>query len=73
MARKNRRIRECYISTMICPVCGCVTYVPRKPRQERKHFHKKKIWCPQCLVERNFIEYQEDVPVRNGLGELIVR
>lgn len=71
MGRKNRRIRECYISTMVCPKCGCVMFVPRKPRQERERNHKKKLWCPQCMKEVNFIEYQNDVAYRNGLGEVI--
>lgn len=71
MGRKNKRIRECYISTMICPYCGCKTFVPRKPRHERERMHQKKLWCPNCLKERNFIEYQEDVPIKNGVGEVI--
>jgi ribosomal protein S27AE len=71
MGRKNRRIRECYISTMVCPKCGNVTFVPRKPRQEREKYHRKKLWCPYCKTERNFIEYQDRVAYRNGLGEAI--
>lgn len=71
MGRKNRRIRECYISKMVCPHCGCVTFVPRKPRHEREKYHNKKLWCPQCMKEVNFIEYQEKVPYSNGLGEVL--
>lgn len=65
--------RNCYISTMVCTKCGCITFVPRKPGHARSRGHLKKLWCPNCLKEVNFVEYPEDMAMRNGNGDNISR
>lgn len=71
MPRRNNRIRECYVSTMVCPVCKGIQFVERRPHTQRPKYHKKKLWCVNCETERNFTEYSDSIAYKNGLGERV--
>lgn len=50
-----------------CPWCGFQMPIFRRAAKGRKIGHLKKMWCPKCQHEHNFVqldewmEYREDI------------
>ena len=52
----SKRIRNTYISTLVCKNCGHIATVPRKEFQKRKIGHIKTMYCPRCKDMSDFNE-----------------
>lgn len=50
---RQRQVRQ---RVLACPNCGTKTYIWRKASKLRERGHKKRMWCPTCGKERNFVE-----------------
>jgi len=36
--------------------CGYTREIPRPSGRKRGKHHKKKMWCPHCCMETNFVK-----------------
>lgn len=43
-------------SDLICPYCGEIITIQRKPSKSKSIGHIKDMYCPYCLKTRKFIE-----------------
>ena len=42
-----------------CPECGYVLFAFKRASQKTPKGHLKKLWCPRCKDEHNFIQLSE--------------
>lgn len=52
---RKRMIQRCFK----CPTCGYVVYAFKQASQKTPKGHLKKLWCPKCKDEHNFIQLSE--------------
>lgn len=57
------------ISQFKCPECGNVIPIPRKKNRVRENGHIKDLFCPWCNKVQKMIEYKENQPISNMMGE----
>lgn len=42
-----------------CPECGYILFAFKRASQKTPKGHLKKLWCPRCKDEHNFIQLSE--------------
>lgn len=60
------------ISNFVCMDCGVSIPLPRCHGKQRKKNHEKKLWCPVCKVEHNFIEIGYKKNYKTMAGDIIM-
>lgn len=46
-------------TSIICPECGNISKLWRRPGKQKELYHKKKFFCPICKKEINHIEIKD--------------
>lgn len=51
---------NCKISELICPGCGNIIPIPRKPGRSRPKNHIKDFYCPYCNCVQKMTEVRNN-------------
>ena len=58
--------RKIAMHSFYCIKCGNKSYdLPRNQGHKHKKFHRKKLYCPNCKIECNHIECQNEEDIYN--------
>lgn len=59
------------LSDLYCPYCSFRMTIPRSVNRQREKGHCKKMWCPFCEIEANFIEVRYNDFILSNVGSVL--